>query len=163
MLSGLWFFSPWPRQCDRATGLEGGDTGRWSLHQGQWGRLCWRGETWSPMALSHETRPVTGSQENKINRKKKNKYSIQMKANNNEIGKMRMVLLKNIKSVWNSQVQRGKLWPAIWKWKKNFTNNKGRDLWCSEMIERWDFLITVGINLQIYVKWMFSNKAWCPN
>lgn len=62
-------------------------------------RACWRGDTWGPVALLHQTRPVTGNRENKINRKK-NKCLIQMKAHSHEIGKTRIILFKNIKLIF---------------------------------------------------------------
>lgn len=49
--------------------------------------------------LLHQKRPVTGNQENKINRKKENKYLLQMAKNNELVGKMRIVYIKNIKFI----------------------------------------------------------------
>lgn len=107
------------------------------------------------------------NQENKINRKKKeSKYLIQVRANNNEIvGRMRIVLFKNIKFTYLTEpITKRKLRTSHLKMKeKNFRNNKGHYLWCNKIIKQWCFLITVAINSQIYVELMFSSKADCPN
>lgn len=87
-------------QCDRATGLGRGDTDSCPCTRAGEVRACWRGDTWSPVALLHQTRSVTGNQENKINRKK-NKCLIQMKTPSNEIvEKTRIILFKNIKLIF---------------------------------------------------------------